>query len=92
MGYDWEVSYGVAKEYAVLGWQVACYGFDGFGVYLSRAAYGFYVMLVGEVEEEYVVCLAVDAFSYCVWLVCDEGCEYAEVSHACDYVVPVGFA
>ncbi len=49
-------------------------------------------MLICEVEEEYVVCLAVDVFADCVWLVCDECGEYAVVSHAGDYVVPVCFS
>jgi hypothetical protein len=49
-------------------------------------------MLIGEVEEEYVVCLAVDVLAYGVWLICDECGEYAIMPHAGDDVVPVGFA
>jgi len=64
-------------------------GADGFGVHAGGAAYNVQVMLIREVEEEYVVCLAVDAFAYRVGLVGYERSEYAEVPHAGDYVVPV---
>jgi hypothetical protein len=49
-------------------------------------------MFVREVEEENVVCLAVNVFSNCVWLVSYESGEDSEMPHARDYVVPVGFA
>ena len=49
-------------------------------------------MFVGEVEEEYVVCLPVDVFAYSIWLIGDERGEYAVVAHAGYYVVPVGFS
>jgi len=49
-------------------------------------------VFVGEVEQEYVVGLAVNVLAYGVGLVGDEGCEYAEMPHARDNVVPIGFA
>ena len=73
-------------------WQVSCYGFYCFSVYACGTANDFQVMFIREVEEEYVVRLAVDAVFYGVGLVCYEGGEDAEVAHSRDDVVPVGFA
>src|SRR3990172_3618635 len=72
--------------------QVSGYGFYCFRVDSCGSAYNFEVVFVGEVEEEDVVCLAVDALFHGVWLVCDEGGEYAEVAHAGDDVIPVSLA
>jgi len=76
----------------MLGWEIASNGSDGFGVYPGSAAYHVQIVFICEIKEENVVCLAVDAFSYGVRLVCYERGEYAEVAHACDYVIPVCFA
>ena len=72
--------------------EVSCDGADGFGVHAGGSGHHIQVVLVGEVEEEDVVCLAVDAVSYGVWLVGYETGEDSEVAHARDYVVPVGLA
>ena len=72
--------------------EIPCDGSDGFGVYAGGTGHHIQIMLVGEVEEENVVCLAVNAFPNCVWLVSYKSGEYAEMPHARDYVVPVGFA
>ena len=48
-------------------------------------------MFIGEVKEKNVVSLAVNRSLNCVWLVSDEGCEDAEVTHSSYNVVPVGF-
>ena len=71
--------------------EVPCNGTDGFDVHAGGAAYNVQVVLVCEVKKENVVCLAVDAFAYGVRLVGYERGEYAEVAHAGDYVIPVGF-
>jgi len=49
-------------------------------------------MFVSEVEEEYVVGLAVNGFLDRIRLVCDKGREYAVVAHTGDDVVPIGFS
>ena len=72
--------------------EVSCDGADGFGVHAGGSGHHIQVVLVGEVEEEDVVCLAVDAVSYGVWLVGYETGEDSEVAHARDYVVPIRFA
>lgn len=72
--------------------EIPCNGPNGFGVYAGGPGHDIQVVFVSEVEEENVVRLAVDAFAYGIWLVGYESGEYAEVAHARDYVVPVGFA
>jgi len=49
-------------------------------------------MFICKVEEENVVCLAIDALSDGVGLVGYESGEYAKVPHSRDNVVPVGLA
>ena len=49
-------------------------------------------MFISEVEEEYVVCLAINGFLDGVWLICNKRCEYAVVAHTGYNVVPIGFS
>ena len=49
-------------------------------------------MLVGEVEDEHIVCLSVDRLLDRVGLICDERCEESDVPHSGDDVVPVSLS
>ena len=69
-----------------------CDAADGFCVDAGGSADDVEVVFVGEVEEEYVVGLAIDGFLDSVWLVCDECGEDAVVAHSGHDVIPVGFA
>ncbi len=75
-----------------MGGQVPRDGFHGLCVHPCGAAYDFEVVLVREVEEKDIVCLAIDAIFDGVRLVGDERREDTEVPHAGNDVVPVGFA
>ena len=65
---------------------------DAFRIDSCRSGDNFQVMLVREIEDEYVIGLSIDILLNRVWLICYEGREEAEVPHSRDDVVPVGFA
>ena len=48
-------------------------------------------MFVGEVEQEYVVCLAIDVLFNGAGLISYKGCENTKMAHPCNNIVPIGF-
>ena len=73
-------------------WQITSYRPNRLSIHTSSPRNYIQVMFVCEVEEEYVVGLAVDGFLYGIRLVSYERGEYAIVPHAGNDVVPVGFS
>ncbi len=65
--------------------------FHSFGVHSRRSRYGFEVTFVRKVEEEDVIGLTINVFSYCVRLIGYEGGEDSEVPHPRNDVIPIGF-